>query len=114
MASTDSGRWGSVEADGPLAVRRWDGPEGLTPLCVHGLGATSMQWALVAEHRRTWGTVVAVDLPGFGATSLDGRAGLNRMARAVGAVVDDHGRQGPVVMCGSSMGVAIALGTGDG
>lgn len=101
--------WGSVDANGPLAFQRWPGAQGLSIVCVHGLGATSAQWVPVAEQLRTWGTVVAVDLPGFGESPLSGRAGLKRLARAVGAVVDDQGAQDPVVLCGSSVGAAIAV-----
>src|SRR5207247_9981594 len=63
-----------IDAGGRIHYRRWDGPaEGGTIVCVHGLGGSLLNWALVPPGLARHGTVVALDLAGFGLTPPDGR-----------------------------------------
>ena len=53
--------------------REWPGPaEGQTFVCVHGLGGSLVNWALVAPGLARHGRVLALDLAGFGLTDPDG------------------------------------------
>jgi pimeloyl-ACP methyl ester carboxylesterase len=98
-----------VELDGPVAFRRWDGPDDLTFVLLHGLGASHLAWVQVAGSLAGLGRVVAPDLPGFGASPLAGRgAGLMDQRRTVSRLLDEVGGE-RVVLVGSSLGGAIAL-----
>jgi pimeloyl-ACP methyl ester carboxylesterase len=99
----------SVDLDGPIAYRSWDGPSDTAFLLVHGLGASHLSWVQVAEGLSGLGRVVAIDLPGFGASPLADRgAGLMDQRRAVSDLLEwiDAGR---VVVCGNSVGGAVAI-----
>jgi pimeloyl-ACP methyl ester carboxylesterase len=99
----------TVDLDGPIAYRAWDGPSDTAFVLVHGLGASHLSWVQVAEGLSGLGRVVALDLPGFGASPLSGRgAGLMDQRRTVSGLIEwiDAGR---VVVCGNSMGGAIAI-----
>src|SRR5256885_14301019 len=66
-------RW--VDVNGPVPYRRWEGPtDGPAFVCVHGLGGSLVNWALVAPGLAERGTVVAMDLAGFGLTPSEGRS----------------------------------------
>jgi pimeloyl-ACP methyl ester carboxylesterase len=101
-------RW--IDAGGRTHYRRWEGPpEGGTIVCVHGLGGSLLNWALVAPGLARHGTVVALDLAGFGLSPPDGRGTdvasnrrlLDQFIRAVGEL--------PVTLVGNSMGGQISL-----
>ena len=99
----------TVDLDGPIAYRGWDGPSDTAFVLVHGLGASHLSWVQVAEGLSGLGRVIAVDLPGFGASPLAGRgAGLMDQRRALSDVIRwvDAPR---VVLCGNSMGGAISI-----
>lgn len=99
----------TVDLGGPVAYRAWDGPADTAFLLVHGLGASHLSWVQVAEGLSGLGRVVAIDLPGFGTSPLSGRgAGLMDQRRTVSRVIGwiDASR---VVVCGNSMGGAIAI-----
>jgi pimeloyl-ACP methyl ester carboxylesterase len=95
--------------EGRIAYREWDGDPRATFVLVHGLGASQLSWVQVAEPLSGLGRVLAVDLPGHGASPLAGR-GTNLMdhRRAVGATLGKLG-SGHVIVAGNSMGGAIAL-----
>src|SRR5918996_3340750 len=38
----------TIDVDGPVAFRTWDGPSDTTFVCVHGLGASHLSWVQVA------------------------------------------------------------------
>jgi pimeloyl-ACP methyl ester carboxylesterase len=83
-------------------------PDATPLLLVHGLGASTLSWELVAgDLAEQLGTdVVAVDLPGFGRTRCTDRAASLRAHRAVvRAVLADRG---PAVLVGNSMGGAVS------
>jgi pimeloyl-ACP methyl ester carboxylesterase len=99
----------TVDLDGPIAYRAWDGPSDTAFVLVHGLGASHLSWVQVAEGLSGLGHVVTIDLPGFGASPLSGRgAGLMDQRRTLSGLIEwiDAGR---VVVCGNSMGGAIAI-----
>jgi pimeloyl-ACP methyl ester carboxylesterase len=98
-----------VHIDGPVHYREWPGPEGLTFVCVHGLGGSLLNWIAVAPDLSRMGRVLAVDLAGFGLTPREGRSAsvlANRrlLSRFMAEVSD-----GPVVLVGNSMGGAISI-----
>src|SRR5438552_1292081 len=101
-------RW--VDAGGPVHYRQWDGPQaGPMFVCVHGLGGSHLNWALVAPGLARHGPVLALDLAGFGLTPPDGRGtdvGSNRhlLDGFIHAVAE-----GPVVLVGNSMGGQVSL-----
>ena len=78
-------------------------------LLVHGLGGSARSWStiwtpLVARH-----DVIAVDLPGFGATPpLQGETSIHSLCDAVTSFIDAQGLRG-VDAVGSSMGARLVL-----
>lgn len=99
----------TVDLEGPIAYRAWGGPSDTAFVLVHGLGASHLSWIQVGEGLSGWGRVIAVDLPGFGASPLSGRgAGLMDQRRALSALIAwiDARR---IVLCGNSMGGAISI-----
>src|SRR2546426_905437 len=65
-------RWADVS--GSVHYREWQGPaDGPTFVCVHGLGGSLTNWALVAPGLAEHGRVLALDLAGFGRTPAAGR-----------------------------------------
>jgi pimeloyl-ACP methyl ester carboxylesterase len=99
----------TVDLEGPIAYRGWDGPSDTAYVLVHGLGASHLSWIQVGEGLSGWGRVIAVDLPGFGNSPLAGRgAGLMDERRALSALIGwiDAPR---IVLCGNSMGGAISI-----
>lgn len=101
-------RWADV--NGPVHHRLWEGPEGgPTFVCVHGLGGSLLNWALVAPRLARRGPVIAIDLAGFGLTPLGDRGA------SVGSnwkVLDGFLRAldlPAVVLVGNSMGGMVSL-----
>jgi len=101
-------RWADV--DGPIHYREWTGPaEGPTFVCVHGLGGSLLNWALVAPGLSKRGRVIALDLAGFGLSPAEGRsAGVGANWRLLGGFLAALDLP-PVVLVGNSMGGMIAL-----
>ncbi len=78
-------------------------------LLIHGLGGSARSWSTIctalAEHRE----VIAVDLPGFGATPpLAGETSIRSLSDAVTAFLDAQGLRG-IDAVGSSMGARLVL-----
>lgn len=101
-------RW--IDVRGPVHFRVWDGPaKGPTFVCVHGLGGSLLNWALVAPKLAGHGPVVALDLAGFGLTPLEERAagvGSNwKLLQGFLRALDLP----PVVLMGNSMGGMVSL-----
>jgi pimeloyl-ACP methyl ester carboxylesterase len=99
----------TIELNGPVSYRGWDGPTDTAFVLVHGLGASHLSWVQVGSGLSVLGRVFALDLPGFGATPLDGR-GTHLMdhRREVAAFITwiDADR---VILCGNSLGGAISI-----
>jgi pimeloyl-ACP methyl ester carboxylesterase len=99
----------TVDLDGTIAFRSWEGPDDLTFVLLHGLGASHLSWVQVAGSLAGLGRVVAPDLPGFGASPLAGRrTGLMDQRRTVSRFLDEFGSP-RVVLVGSSLAGAVAL-----
>jgi pimeloyl-ACP methyl ester carboxylesterase len=99
----------TIDLDGPVAYRGWDGPAGTTFVLIHGLGGSHLNWVQVAPGLSGLGRVLALDLPGFGWSPLAGRgAGLMEQRRLVARFIAELA-PGQVVLGGNSMGGAIAV-----
>lgn len=78
-------------------------------LLVHGLGAGWRSWQPVIDPLSAQREVIAVDLPGFGASApLPGEVSIASLADAVAAFIDREGLHG-VSTAGQSMGGRIVL-----
>jgi pimeloyl-ACP methyl ester carboxylesterase len=76
---------------------------------VHGLGASTLSWGLVAGDlaNRLGTRVTALDLPGFGRSRADSPATMASHRAAVTALLQ---AQGPAILMGNSMGGATGVG----
>ncbi len=98
-----------VDADGPVCVADYGGPEdGPLLVAVHGLGGSHLNWMAVAPALTLRSRLLAVDLVGHGRTPAAGRSadiwGHRRLLSGVlRAVTDD-----PPVVVGNSMGGLVA------
>ncbi|BCB76430.1 hypothetical protein GCM10022251_23780 [Phytohabitans flavus] len=99
----------SVPVDGgDLTVGLW-GDGAPVVLAVHGITASHLSWAVVAERLGGAGTLAAVDLRGRGGSAeLPGPYGMERHAADCLAVLDTLGLSSTVVT-GHSMGGFVAL-----
>lgn len=78
-------------------------------LMVHGLGGSSRSWDTIIDALAAEREVIAVDLPGFGATPpLAGEASIRTLADAVAGFLAAHELKG-VPAVGSSMGARLVL-----
>ena len=76
---------------------------------IHGIGSQWQVWGPVLERVGEQRDVVALDLPGFGASPpLAGEVTLATLADAVAGLVDELGLERPHV-AGNSLGGALAL-----
>ena len=96
-----------VRGDLTLLVRRWDASAGAgdtTFVLVHGIGVSSRYFTRLASELTRFGTVYAVDLPGFGsAPRPDGELTVEAGAELVAAFLRTQ-NLGGVVLVGHSMG----------
>jgi pimeloyl-ACP methyl ester carboxylesterase len=99
----------TVDLDGPVAYRLWDGPGETTFVMIHGLGGSHLNWVRVAPGLAGLGRVLALDLPGFGWSPRAGRgSGLMELRRTLSRFVAELGT-GRVVLVGNSMGGALSV-----
>jgi pimeloyl-ACP methyl ester carboxylesterase len=99
----------TADVDGPVTYRAWDGPADTTFVLVHGLGGSHLNWVQVAAGLAGLGGVLALDLPGFGFASRDGRgSGLMDERRVLSRFIEEHAT-GRVVIVGNSMGAVIGM-----
>ncbi len=99
----------SIDLDGPVRYRAWDGPDEATFVLIHGLGGSHLNWVQVAPGLAGLGRVLALDLPGFGWSPRDGRgSGLMEERRIVSRFIAELAT-GRVVLAGHSMGGVIAI-----
>jgi pimeloyl-ACP methyl ester carboxylesterase len=99
----------TLDIDGPLAYREWDGPSGTTFVLLHGLGGSHLSWVQVAPGLSGLGRVLTPDLPGFGRSPMAGRPTRLMDQRQWLARFLDEVVTGPVVLAGNSMGGVVAL-----
>ena len=99
----------TVDLDGPIGYRSWDGPSETTFVLVHGLAGSHLNWVQVAPGLSGLGRVLALDLPGFGVSPRAGRdSALMDERRSLSRFIDKLA-SGRVVICGNSMGGGIAI-----
>jgi pimeloyl-ACP methyl ester carboxylesterase len=99
----------TIDLDGPVAYREWDGPAETTFVMVHGLGGSHLNWVRVAPGLAGLGRVLALDLPGYGWTPRAGRgSGLMDLRRTLSRFLAEK-CTGRVVICGNSMGGALSV-----
>lgn len=102
-------RRGSSDVD--VWTAQWDGPSGGPVfVCVHGLGGSHLNWALLAPLLAQSGAVYAPDLAGFGLTPPTGRRAtfrdnLDLLGGFIATVSPDR----PVVVLGNSMGGLMSI-----
>lgn len=81
-----------------------------TLLLLHGYGESLLTWRAVLDPLARHYRVVAIDLPGFGASDKPaGPYSLPRMTEWVRQVLDRTAPRGPVILVGHSMGGEIAV-----
>ncbi|GAC1578274.1 MAG: alpha/beta hydrolase [Candidatus Dormibacteria bacterium] len=97
--------------DGDRSLHLADfGGQGPAVILVHGLGGSWADWSELGPALTHMGHVLAVDLPGFGLTPLEGRgAALADQARLIGRLVDGSAANGRVLLAGNSAGALAAL-----
>ncbi|MBI1737297.1 MAG: alpha/beta fold hydrolase [Candidatus Rokubacteria bacterium] len=83
------------------------GAGAVTLVLVHGSGGSTAVWRPQMDGLASVARVVALDLPGHGASTGDGFASIDDATTVVRALVDRLGL-GPVVIGGHSMGGAVA------
>ena len=99
----------TIDLDGPVTYRAWDGPSDATFLLVHGLGGSHVNWVRVAPGLAGLGRVLALDLPGFGRTPRAGRgSGMMDLRRTLSRFMGELGT-GDVILSGNSMGGVVSM-----
>jgi pimeloyl-ACP methyl ester carboxylesterase len=99
----------TIDLDGPVAYREWDGPAETTFVMVHGLGGAHVNWVRVAPGLAGLGRVLALDLPGFGRSPRAGRgSGMMDLRRTLSRFAGELGT-GDVVLSGNSMGGVVSM-----
>jgi pimeloyl-ACP methyl ester carboxylesterase len=98
----------TIDVDGPVHLAEWgSGPARI--MLVHGLGGSHLNWMRVAPQLTRYGRVLALDLPGFGLTPVNGRpATVPADAELLDRVIERTCTQA-VILVGNSMGGLIAL-----
>jgi pimeloyl-ACP methyl ester carboxylesterase len=100
-----------VTADGRRVALRRMGPSpraGVPSLLLHGLDETSSAWREMAAQLPPELSVLAADLPGFGASEARGRYTLSAVAATMAAVVLEE-VDGPVDLVGHGWGATLAI-----
>jgi len=83
--------------------------QGKPLLLIHGLGGSASSWSTISTALAERREVIAVDLPGFGATPpLAGETSIRSLGDAVTAFLDAQGLRG-IDAVGSSMGARLVL-----
>jgi pimeloyl-ACP methyl ester carboxylesterase len=107
--SLDLPELATIDLDGPVRYRVWDGPDDTTFVLIHGLGGSHLNWLQVAPGLAGLGRVLALDLPGFGWSPRDGRgSGLMDERRILSRFVAELST-GRTVLAGHSIGGVIAI-----
>jgi pimeloyl-ACP methyl ester carboxylesterase len=107
--SLDLPELATVDLDGPVRYREWDGPDETTFVLIHGLGGSHLNWLQVAPGLAGLGRVLALDLPGFGWSPRAGRGSRLMDERRVVSGFIGELATGRVVICGNSMGGVVAI-----
>lgn len=99
----------TIDLDGPVRYRGWDGPAEWTFVLIHGLGGSHLTWAQVAPGLAGLGRVLALDLPGFGASPRAGRqTGLMDLRRTLSGFLTSLA-SGRTIVVGNSLGGGLGV-----
>lgn len=102
--------WVELGRDRVHAAEWGQGNEPPTIVCVHGLGGSHLNWALLGPRLGRRARVWAVDLPGFGLSPLgDRRADLAGNVEVLTEIVAAVSPGRPVVLIGNSMGGLLSI-----
>ena len=83
--------------------------QGRKLLLVHGLGGSWQSWSTILDALSAQRTVIAIDLPGHGASPTEPDSGtFDGLVGSVERYIADHGLDG-IDLVGSSMGARIVL-----
>ena len=97
------------QAVDPMKMNHLRSGTGKPLLLIHGLGGSARSWSTIWEPLAARHDVIAVDLPGFGATPpLSGETSIRTLSDAVTSFIDAQGLRG-VDAVGSSMGARLVL-----
>ncbi len=107
--SLDLPELATIDLDGPVRYRAWDGPGETTFVLIHGLGGSHLNWLQVAPGLAGLGRVLALDLPGFGSSPRLGRGSSVMDERRIVSRFISELATGSVVLSGHSMGGVIAI-----
>jgi pimeloyl-ACP methyl ester carboxylesterase len=100
----------TIDLDGRVRVVDYGGAGPRTFVCVHGLGGWALDWQLLAPQLTDSGRVLALDLPGFGESPLEGRLGsIDAQQHLLNRYLEQHYLGQPVTLIGNSMGGMISL-----
>lgn len=92
-----------IDLEGQLTHAVHHGGDGRVVLLVHGLGGSHANWITVAPKLARLGSVVSVDLPGFGLSPPAHPTTVEAHAHVVAALLERLD-QGPATLIGNSMG----------
>jgi pimeloyl-ACP methyl ester carboxylesterase len=98
-----------TDSQGKLEMHHIQRGVGRKLLLIHGLGGSWQSWSTILDTLGMHRTVVAIDLPGHGATPAEHDSGtFNGLVGSVERYIADNGLAG-IDVVGSSMGARIAL-----
>jgi pimeloyl-ACP methyl ester carboxylesterase len=83
--------------------------KGIPVLLIHAFPLSHAMWKNPMEPLSQYACVVVPDMPGFGASSRQGKPSIPDMAREAAAALDEMKIKDPAVVCGLSMGGYIAF-----
>lgn len=95
-------------APGPLNIRYVRKGQGPVVILIHGLASSAYTWAEVIDPLSRNFDVIAIDLPGFGASSQPGDLSFDDLPRAVLGLMDSLEVK-KAHFVGNSMGGAVSL-----
>ena len=90
-----------------LEIRTLQAGQGMPVVFLHGFGADLSSWRPLVGRIGLGAPLMALDLPGHGASRGHGAADFAGMVAAVGAAL--RGLKGPVHLVGHSLGAAVAV-----
>lgn len=94
-------------SEGPGGLHYWAKGQGPALVLIHGVGLRAEAWGAMVPLLTPHFTVYAVDMPGHGASPLDGATRLADYSTRFAQLIE--GMDGAVAIAGHSMGAMIAL-----
>lgn len=94
-------------SEGPGGLHYWSEGSGAPLVLIHGVGLRAEAWGAIVPLLAQQFTIYAVDMPGHGASPLDGAKVLNDYTTRFAEFINGLGE--PPIVAGHSMGAMIAL-----